>query len=44
MYRDANALGYDLHYTAQLRYKGNEVMFFRPSLNAPKSITSSVAA
>lgn len=38
MYRNACALGYDLHYTAQIRHDGAEVMFFRPSLTVPKTV------
>lgn len=41
MYRDAHALGYDLHYTAQTRYNGAEVMFFRTSLAVPKAVLPS---
>jgi len=33
MYADSLGLGYGLHYTAQKRYIGSEVMFFGPGLN-----------
>lgn len=35
MYSDAEALKYGLHYTAQARYVGDEVMFFKDGLAVP---------
>ncbi|WP_431509885.1 DNA adenine methylase [Variovorax sp. DAIF25] len=35
MYRMSQSLAYGLNYTAQVRYVGSEVMFFRPNLNIP---------
>ncbi|RAU46583.1 MULTISPECIES: DNA adenine methylase [unclassified Pseudomonas] len=35
MYNCSEALKYGLHYTAQARYVGDEVMFFKSGLNAP---------
>lgn len=36
MYRMSQALAYGLNYTAQVRYVGSEVMFFRPGLAVPE--------
>jgi len=46
MYRASRALSYGLHYTAQKRYVGSEIMFFCPKLNVPDEElpTSKVAA
>lgn len=37
MYRAASRLQYGLHYTAQIRYDGSEVMFFRSGMKLPKA-------
>lgn len=36
MYRMSQSLSYGLNYTAQVRYVGSEVMFFRPDLVVPQ--------
>jgi len=36
MYRMSQSLAYGLNYTAQVRYVGSEVMFFRPDLEVPQ--------
>jgi DNA adenine methylase len=36
MYRMSQSLAYGLNYTAQVRYIGSEVMFFRPDLSVPQ--------
>lgn len=36
MYRMSQSLAYGLNYTAQVRYVGSEVMFFRPDLAVPQ--------
>lgn len=36
IYKNARSLSYDLNYTAQKRYRGDEVMFFSRDLNVPK--------
>ncbi|WP_122605777.1 DNA adenine methylase [Pseudomonas viridiflava] len=37
MYSQNEALSYGLHYTAQARYVGDEVMFFKEGLSVPKA-------
>lgn len=37
MYKAASTLHYGLHYTAQIRYDGSEVMFFRSGMKLPKA-------
>lgn len=37
MYRESKGLTYDLNYTAQKRYVGNEVMFFSRGLRIPET-------
>lgn len=44
MYAYAQSLSYDLHYTAQRRYVGNEVMFFSDRLSPPIQIQEEQAA
>lgn len=44
MYARATAIGYDLEYTAQTRYRGAEVMFCRPHMKIPASVCLDRAA
>lgn len=37
MYSQNEALSYGLHYTAQARYVGDEVMFFRKGISVPEA-------
>jgi len=43
MYKSSRRLNYGLSYTAQVRYVGSEVMFFRAGLKVPESLIPSVA-
>jgi DNA adenine methylase len=44
MYSFARAFNYELHYTAQSRYMGSEVMFFSDRLTPPDDVATLVAA
>jgi DNA adenine methylase len=44
MYRLTKALTYGLHYTAQVRYIGSEIMFFSDGLRLPATDLPDVAA
>lgn len=42
MYRSSRSLRYGLNYTAQIRYVGSEVMFFKGGLKIPESLIPTV--